>query len=220
MPLNVRPEYKIYSNLLRKPIGTAVHLGSGSQPNASHEYRSQIQPNPTVSFYALPRQRFQQRTVWWTGRMTQVPQIAGTNYYFIRETTDVTHRSSFVPPDAESVVSSGPVCAAMWPIRLLCNDGLRCSQYSGLGKSNYGHCVCAAWLPCSSCHLSTVNYLLLCDRDESERDGEKRDNVKKTRIQETNLMAGLILICKLLKGSFTQKWKLKKNKESAHCEIL
>ncbi len=40
--------------------GTAVHLGSGSQPNASHEYWCQLQPDSPVSFLNATYQHFQQ----------------------------------------------------------------------------------------------------------------------------------------------------------------
>lgn len=154
----------------------------------------------TLYLAKLPNIVLPQRTVWLTGRMTQVPRIAGTNYYFICETTAVTHRSSFVPADVESVVSFEPVSAAMWPIRLLCNDGLQCSQYSGLGKSNYGHCVCAAWLPCSSYHLSTVNYLF--SSVIKMRPRESRKMKKKDWRNKSDVMIYCIIICKTIHWSF------------------
>lgn len=40
--------------------GTAVHLGSGSQPNASHEYLCQLQQDCPVSFLNATCQHFQQ----------------------------------------------------------------------------------------------------------------------------------------------------------------
>lgn len=100
---------------------------------------------------------YPERAVWLTGWRTQVLQIVCTNHSFHLWKWYIVPCSCCLT--WESVVSSPRVSAKVWPIQLLYNDGPQCSQYRGSGKSNYGHCVCAACLSRSLHHLSVVNYL-------------------------------------------------------------
>lgn len=144
--------------------GTAVHLGSGSQPNASHEYRCQLQPDSPVSFLNATCQHFQQCLHRESHLIDRGEDSSTANSLHKSLISFVRQWKWYIIPHSclltrESVVSSPRVSAKVWPIQLLCKDGLQCSQYSGSEKSNYGHCVHDACLSRSLHHLSVVNYL-------------------------------------------------------------
>lgn len=194
MPLNVRPEYKIYSNLLRKPIVVRRHCSAPGQWFTAKCQSWISEPNPAkphcvILCFTLPKFPTEDSVM----DRTDDSSTSNSLYKLLFHLRDNGRYTSFLIRAGRR----GKPCvirAAMWPIRLLCNEGLRCSQYIGLERVIMAivSVLPGCRVPPTICP-QLITSSLLCDREEREmeRDNKYREE---ERIQETNLMAWLILI--------------------------